>query len=117
MKKIALVAVLVASGALGAEKLYAVITGAGQQSVPVGGGQKYRLQCRPTATNGGIVRFRTSQVDGGVSLTTDPEIAFVGADGTRLDPYPIHIPASDTRLNLAATDAGTLDCSLFRMVP
>lgn len=120
MKNIALavaIAVTLSFTAFAAEKLYAVIAGAGQQSVPVGGGRKYRLQCRPTATNGGSVRFRTSQVDGGVNILTDPEIAFVAADGTRLDPYPIHIPVSDTRLNISGADAGAVDCSLFSMVP
>ena len=117
MKNTILALVVFASIAFGAEKLYTTITGTGQQSVVVKGGAKYRLQCRPTSTNAAIVRFRTSQQDGGASLTSDPEIAFRLADGTQLDPYPIDIPVSDTRLNLVASDGGSVDCSLFRMVP
>ena len=117
MKNFALAIVILASAVFGAEKLYTTITGAGQQSVIVKGGRQYRLQCRATATNAGLVRFRTSQQDGGASQTSDPEIAFRLADGTQLDPYPIFIPTSDTRLNIVATDAGSVDCSLFSMVP
>lgn len=115
MTRFAIIAVLVASTAFAVERLYTTITGTGQQSVVVRGGN-YRLQCRATSTNAALVRFRTSQQDGGVTAN-DPEIAFRLADGTQLDPYPIVIPVSDTRLNLAAADAGSIDCSLFKMVP
>lgn len=106
--------ILIASTAFAVERFYATITGTGQQSIVVKPGS-YRLQCRATSTNDALVRFRTSDTDGGVTAN-DPEIAFKLADGTKLDPYPISIPPGDNRLNIAAADGGSVDCSLFRMV-
>ena len=107
MKKIALVvAVLIASGALGAEYLLGTLSGTNTQTLVLGpGSTKIAIQCTTP------VRYRLSR-DAAETVVSSDALVATG------DPYIIMRGPNMTRLNVAHQDTTTsISCSVFRLSP
>jgi hypothetical protein len=110
------VGITLSFGVMAADVLMGTVNGH-NQSLRIGARDKIAFQCRATATNNGTVRYRLNSEDAGINLTSDPEIAFVLSDGTRLDPYTVKVPAGKDRITIGTSDAGVPDCSVFAVFP
>lgn len=106
MNRIALIAVLIASVALGAEVLLGTLSGTNTQTLTLGkGASRLAIQCTTP------VRYRVS-TGAASTVTSSDALVAIG------DPYIIDKGAGVDRLNIAHQDTTTaISCSIFRRVP
>lgn len=106
MKKLAIIAALVASTVYAAEVLRGTLSGAGTQRIVVGKGAKLALQCTTDVRY--LVSGGASSPDAGASDT-------IVAQG---DPYRIDMPAWADTLNVSHRDNVTaISCAVFTRDP